>query len=114
MPGVVGLITKMPRDWAERQLRQMVDTLHHESCYVAGTSVDEAMGVYVGWSARKNAFADGMPLCNERGDVTLIFSGEEYPEPGLARHLKEQGHVLGTQEASYLVHLSEDDPQFPA
>jgi asparagine synthase (glutamine-hydrolysing) len=76
MPGIVGLITKMPRDCAERQLRQMVDTLRHEDYYVTGTWSDESLGVYVGWAARKDSFSDGMPLRNERGDVVLVFSGE--------------------------------------
>jgi asparagine synthase (glutamine-hydrolysing) len=113
MPGIVGLITKMPRQWAEPQLLRMVQALHHESFYASGTWIDESMGVYVGWIARKNSFSDGMPLRNERGDSVLVFSGEEYPEPGIARLLKEQGHELATDGPSYLVHLYEADPEFP-
>ena len=76
MPGIVGLITKMPRAWAEPQLLRMVETLRHESCYVSGTWIDESMGVYVGWTARKGSFSDGMPLSNERGNVVLdLFRG---------------------------------------
>ena len=37
MPGIVGLITRMPRQRAERELYQMVETLRHESFYVTGT-----------------------------------------------------------------------------
>jgi asparagine synthase (glutamine-hydrolysing) len=55
-----------------------------------------------------------MPLCNETGDIGLIFSGEEYPEPGIACRLKERGHTLEEKRASYLVHLYEEDPAFPA
>ena len=112
MPGIVGLITKMPREQAEPQLRRMVETLRHESFYVTGTWIDESLGVYVGWAARKNSFSDGMPLCNERGDVVLVFSGEEYPEPGTARRLKERGHSVAEKGPSYLVHLYEEDPSF--
>ena len=74
MPGIVGLITKLPRDWAEPQVGRMVEALRHESCYTSGTWIDESMGVYVGWVARKNSFSDGMPLSNERGDVVLNLS----------------------------------------
>jgi asparagine synthase (glutamine-hydrolysing) len=112
MPGIVGLITKMPRAWAEPQLLRMVESLRHESSYVSGTLVDEPMGVYVGWTAHKNSFSDGMPLSNERGDVTLVFSGEDYPDPGISRHLRERGHELAATGPSYLVHLYEDDPNF--
>ena len=113
MPGIAGLITKMPRRWAEPQLLRMVEALRHEPFYGAGTWIDEAMGIYVGWAVQKNSFADGMPLCNERGDIALIFSGEDYAEPGSAGRLKEKGHALGPQECSYLVHQYEEDQTFP-
>ena len=114
MPGVVGLITKMPRGLAEPQLLRMVEALRHEPFYATGTWIDEPLGVYVGWTVQKNSFSDCMPLCNERGNACLIFSGEEYPEAGMSRRLKEAGHSLDAGGASYLVHLSEDDPTFPA
>jgi len=113
MPGIVGLITKMPREWAEPQLQRMVKSICHESFYNSGTWIDESMGLYVGWTVRKDSFADGMPLQNERGDVTLIFSGEEFPEPGAAQKLKEHGHSLEGKGPTYLVHLYEEDPAFP-
>ena len=103
----------MPREHAERQLSQMVDTLHHEDFYVAGTWVEESLGVYVGWVARKNSFSDGMPLRNERGDMVLVFSGEEFPEPGMVQRLKQQGHEFDPTGSSYLVHRYEEEPSFP-
>ena len=114
MPGIVGLITRVPRKRAERQLRRMLETLRHEKFYVTGVWTDEALGVYLGWCARKDSFADGMPLCNERGDVNLVVSGEEFPQAGTARGQKERGHQLEEAGASYLVHLYEEDPSFPA
>src|SRR5947208_2417425 len=114
MPGIVGFLTKVPRATAERELRRMVEALLHEPFYGAGTWCDESLGVYIGWVARKGSFADGMPLWNERGDVVLVFSGEEFPEAGTARRLKEKGHTLDTDGPSYLVHLAEEDPSFPA
>src|SRR5438128_870965 len=114
MPGIVGLLTKMPREWAERQLLRMVDTLHHEPFYVTGTWTDEVLGVYVGWVARKDSFCDGMPLSTEGGDVVLVFAGEDFPEPGTARRLKERGHRVEAEGPSYLVHLYEEDAAFPA
>src|SRR5437667_259834 len=114
MPGIVGLLTRMPRERAELQLIRMLDTLRHESFYVTGTWVDESLGAYVGWAARKDSFSDGMPLRNERGDVVLVFSGEEFREPGTALCLKERGHRLDHGGPSYLVHLYDEDPSFPA
>jgi asparagine synthase (glutamine-hydrolysing) len=114
MPGIVGLITKMPRQRAEAELKRMVDALRHESFYLAGTWIHEPSGVYVGWVARKGSFSDGMPIFNERKNLCLVFSGEEFPEPGTAQRLRERGHELDPKGPSYLVHLCEEDCSFPA
>src|SRR5438445_12548926 len=91
MPGLVGLITGMPRECAEPQLLRMLETLRHESFYIGGTWMDESLGVYVGWVARKDSFSDGMPVRNERGDAVLIFSGEESAGSTTAQRLKAAG-----------------------
>ena len=113
MPGLVGLISNLPRAQAESELSQMLRTLLHEPFYVSGTWIDESIGLYVGWIARKGSFAEAMPLQNECGDVTLIFSGEEFPEPGLMTTLKARGHAIEPNGASYLVHRYEDESDFP-
>lgn len=113
MPGIVGLISKMPRRWAEPQLQRMIKSICHERFYSSGAWVDESLGVYAGWAARKGSFSDGMPLINERGDRVLIFSGEDFREPEMAGRLKVKGHAIEAPGASYLVHLSEEDPDFP-
>ncbi len=114
MPGIVGLITKLPRERAEPQLLRMVEALRHEPFYGTGTCIDESLGVYVGWTVLQNSFSEGMPLRSERADVSLIFSGEDYPEPETAGRLKERGHTRNGEGPSYLVHLCEEDPNFPA
>jgi asparagine synthase (glutamine-hydrolysing) len=114
MPGIVGLITKMPGERAQHELHRMVETIRHESFYETGTWHDESLGVYVGWAARQGSFSDGMPIRNESGDAVLVFSGEDYPEPGAARGLRERGHTFDPKGPSYLVHVYEEDPSFPA
>jgi asparagine synthase (glutamine-hydrolysing) len=113
MPGIVGLITNIAREQAERELLQMVDVLNHEKFYVTGTWVDESLGIYVGWIARKDSFCDRMPQQTERGDVTLVFSGEEFSDSRLVQRLKEPGHSGDFSGPSYLVHLYEQDTTFP-
>jgi len=112
LPGIVGLFTNRPAAEAERELHEMLQTLCHESFYVGRTWCDAAHGVYVGWVARRGSFADGMPLRNESGEVTLVFSGEEFPEPGTTSALKARGHAIG-DGPSYLVHRYEEEPDFP-
>jgi len=114
MPGIVGLITRMPREDAEAELHQMIAAMRHENFYVTGMCAMESIGAYIGWVARKGSFCDEMPLRNELGDVTLVFSGEEFPDPSKVQHLKERGHELESAGPDYLVHLYEEDPTFPA
>jgi asparagine synthase (glutamine-hydrolysing) len=95
MPGLVGVVTKRPRELAEPELLRMVEALRHEPSYTTGTWIDEALGVYVGWTARKGSPAHAGPTRNDRGDV-LILSGEEFS--GLERPID----------------LYEGDPRFAA
>jgi asparagine synthase (glutamine-hydrolysing) len=113
LPGIVGLITKRPRAAAESELLAMVESLRHEPFYTSGTWVDAEQGVYVGWVARRGSFADAMPLRDESGDVTLVFSGEDFPEPGLIPELRMRGHKVEPHGSSYLVHRYEEEPEFP-
>src|SRR5579875_83425 len=114
MPGIAALVTQMPREKAMEQLSKMVESLRHEDFYTTGTWIDEESGVYVGWTAHQGSFCDRMPLRNERGDVVLIFAGEEFPEPATPVSLRSRGHEFESAGPSYLVHLYEDDPEFPA
>jgi asparagine synthase (glutamine-hydrolysing) len=113
LPGIVGLITKLPRAKAECELHEMLRSLCHEPFYSSGTWVDSTQGVYVGWVTRQGSFADGMPLHNEAGDRTLVFSGEEIPHPGILTALRERGHAFAPEGSSYLVHRYEEEPDFP-
>lgn len=93
----------------------MVETLRHESFYVTGTWINQSLGVYVGWVARKGSFSEGMPIRNEQGEVVLAFAGEDYPEPEIAHYLKGRGHDVPEKGPEYLVHLYEEDRDaFPA
>jgi len=94
------------------ELAEMVKAIQHESFYSSGMWMDEALGVYVGWTALKGSFSDGMPISNEREDIHLFFSGEEYSDPSKVQRLRTQGHCIGPNESAYLVHLYEDDPAF--
>jgi asparagine synthase (glutamine-hydrolysing) len=92
----------------------MVETIQHENFYVSGTWMDETIGVYVGWVARKNSFSDGMPLRNDRGDLALIFSGEEFSDHKAIQHLRQTKHGHNSSAPTYLVRFAETDPHFPA
>lgn len=113
MPGIIGLVTKKSRGQAAEELALMVESLRHESFYTAGTWVDESAGLYIGWIEREGSSPTQNPLRNERGDKVLVFSGEEFPEPGIFQELRSRGHVIDGGGLSHLVHLAEEDPAFP-
>ncbi len=113
MPGIFGLITKSSPQRAESELRRMAAILRHESFYVDGTWTDEDFGAYIGWTCRKGSFCDGMPLRTEGGEATLVFSGEEYSDPAIIQDLQERGHRFQPDDASYLVHMYQEDVSFP-
>ena len=85
----------------------MVGALRHESFYETGTWIDESLGVYVGWALRPGSFSSGMPVTNARGDVSLMFSGEEYSDRANSQSLGN-----GKARSSYLLKLYEEDPSF--
>jgi asparagine synthase (glutamine-hydrolysing) len=114
MPGIVGLITKVRRADAERQLLAMLGTLRHEPFYTTGTWCDESLGVYVGWTARAGSFSDGMPLVSEQGNAVLVFSGEDHSDSGTLAGLRQRGRAVEPDGPGYLIHLYEEDPTFPA
>src|SRR5438270_7139694 len=112
MPGIAGLITRLPRQVAEPMLLRMLETLRHESFYIARTWIDEELGVYVGSVARAGSFSANMPICDERGETVLVFSGEEY-----SRCTSPGGHTdrFDKQDGpGYLLEAYRDDHAFPA
>ena len=88
VPGLVGLISKQPSCEARAQLNAMLKAVQYEEFYGSGTWIDESLGVYVGWTAQKGAFCDQLPVSNERDDIHLIFSGEEYSNLRNAQQLR--------------------------
>ena len=114
MPGVVGFLTRLPRECAEDELQRMLDVVRHQDLCPIGTWREESLGLYIGWVTRRGASSGEMPLRNEAGDVVLFFSGEEFQEPGTIRRLRQRGHQLDEDGSSYLVHQYEEDPSFPA
>ena len=113
MPGIVGLHTRMPRKWAEAQLKVMVECLQHESSYLTGTWVDDALGLYVGWVARRNSSSEGMPLRNANGNLTLIFSGEDFSDAKCMQDRSASGARGMVIPISYLVERAESEANFP-
>lgn len=114
MPGIAGIITNEPRRQAAHELRRMLATMGHESFYSTGTWEDERLGVYAGWVQREGEGRCELPQTNESRDKVLTFAGDELPEPGTEEALKRRGHQLAHGRGAHLVHVAEENRDFPA
>ncbi len=112
MPGIVGLITRLPRASAEPQLRSMLKAISYESFYNTGIYIDESLGLYVGWTVLKSSFSDGMPLKSASGEVCLVFSGEEYSDDRIAHGARNGNGSSSSSAACYLLQRYEQDRSF--
>jgi len=108
MPGIAGFISHIRQDRQETLLNQMVQSMVHEPFHTSGYQLCAQLGVGIGWVALGNSFSDCMPIWNERKDVCLIYSGEDYRDPAEIETLRARGHSFDRGNASYLVHLYEE------
>src|SRR6185436_15253384 len=99
MPGLVGLITTLPRERAAAVVLRMVAAIRHEPFHITRVWMDERLGIYVGCCERTGSEAGEMPQHNARGDA-LFVSGEDFAEPAVTR--------------VPLADRAEQEPDFPA
>ena len=109
MPGIAGIIAKIPKEKCEADLGIMIECMMHEPYYVSSTYTNEGMGIYAGWVGHKGTFSDCMPVWNETKDLCLLFSGENFADPGLKGELRNRGHRFDSTRAEYLIHLYEEN-----
>jgi asparagine synthase (glutamine-hydrolysing) len=89
-------------------VKSMVKCLMHEPFYTNGTYVNEEFGLWSGWACHKGVFEDCLPIWNEKKDICLIFSGENFTDQANIDALRTRGHEFGSDDASYLVHVYEE------
>src|ERR1700757_1874999 len=109
MPGIVGIISKHgpSAEWRS-PIQSMVECMTHEPFYVSGTYINEELGLWSGWVCHQGAFEDCLPIWNEKKDICLLFSGEDFTDQADVDALRTRGHEFGSDNASYLVHLYEE------
>src|ERR1051325_389428 len=106
MPGIVGIISRQPVAECERRVKTMVATLRHETFHTSGTFSAPELGVFGGWVAHENSFADRQVFQNEPKDIALLFAGECFIEAETKARLKQQGCRF-TSDGEYLIQLYE-------
>src|SRR4030095_13139519 len=108
MPGIVGIISQRRSEESYALVESMVKCLRHEPFYMDGIYVNEKLGLWSGWACHKGAFGDCLPIWNEKKDICLLFSGEDFADQTDIDALRTRGHEFGSDDASYLVHLYEE------
>jgi len=109
MPGIVGLISRLPRAECVLQLERMLESIRHEPFHHEGVWIDERLGIYAGWTAIEGSFGDRMPLQDGSRTLSLILSGEVYGDGNGAR-----GMTGDAAHGSLLAELALNGEQFPA
>jgi asparagine synthase (glutamine-hydrolysing) len=108
MPGIAGIIRKIPYEGIANDLHLMLEAMRHGTDYAAGHYVNPASGLYVGWMNHQGSFSDCMPLINHRNDVVLIFQGENFLDDESRSRLKPFGGGDDKSNAHYLMDLYEE------
>lgn len=78
MPGIVGIIRREPYEAIDRDLSVMLESMRHESYYVAGQYINRDIGVHLGWLSHPHSLAEGMPLISKDKRIVLIVIGEHF------------------------------------
>ncbi len=110
MPGITGIITKNPGEKSRQQLHSMIGCMQRETFYNSGAYINDQLGLYAGWVCHAKSFSDCMPVMNEKKDLVLIYYGENFADQEVIGRLKTRDHAFDGGNASYLIHLYEEDP----
>jgi len=105
MPGLAGIIRFAPHQSTEQDLDSMLGAMRYNDRYSHGRFVDRECGVQVGWTCHPGSFAEGMPLVSRNGDTVMIFSGENFEEPGTVARLSNAISNQNSAKAAYLLEL---------
>src|SRR5438093_4539447 len=108
MPGIVGIISLRPSEQHDALVKSMVRCLKHEPFYSDGIYINQELGLWSGWACHQGAFGDCLPIWNEKKDICLLFSGENFADQADIDGLRKRGHEFRSDDASYLVHLYEE------
>ncbi len=107
MPGIAGIISRLPAANCLRTVQTMTAAMQHEAFQVSGHFSAPDLGIYGGWVAHENSFAASQVFENETKDIALIFCGECLVEPEVKAQLRRAGHHFSDSGGDWLVHLYE-------
>ncbi|HSU55540.1 MAG TPA: asparagine synthase-related protein [Candidatus Dormibacteraeota bacterium] len=110
MPGIAGIISENGTE-REPLVKRMIRAMNYEPFYTSGTYSNANLGLSAGWVCQEGAFADPMPVWNDKRDIGLIFTGEDFRPSSEIQSLRGNGHDFESGRADYLPHLYEQNPK---
>lgn len=108
MPSLFGIIEKSHFSESFTQLERMRQRMIHETSYISGKFSNEHLLLNAGWTCLPHSFSDCMPIFNEKKSIVMIFTGENFADQELFDRLKSKNHRFDSTNASYLVHMYEE------
>ena len=115
MPGIVGCVTRMPRE-----ARRSGSSANGQRLCFMRISMLEARGpmnrrAFTSAGLHERALSPMECPCEMNAETWFLrFPEKSFQSRALPQRLKAQGHEFDMDGPSYLVHLYEDDPSFPA
>lgn len=108
MPGITGIISKNVLGNENNTLDIMLNSMLYEPFYNYTEHIQHELGIYVAGVSIKESFSDCMPMYNEKKDIVMFLSGECFTDKDVIYALKSRGHDFNADNASYLIHLYEE------
>jgi len=108
MPGIAGILSKRADQELQHTVISMISVMEYQPFYDSGVYFFPELGIYAGWVAREDSFADRQPFVNHSKDVVLLFSGECFMDNAMRSKLTRQGYEPD-QGGEWLAHFYEQE-----
>ena len=110
MCGIAGILNlKEQEPIGEQQLRQMLALIRHRGPDEFGMYLDDRVGLGSARLSIIDLSTGRQPICNEEGNLWIVFNGEIFNYLELRPQLEARGHRFRTQsDTEVLLHLYEE------
>ena len=109
MCGIAGIVAFDGRQIATSEVKAMTDRMVQRGPDDDGFFIAESVGLGMRRLSIIDVKGGHQPLCNEAGDIHLVFNGEIYNHLELRQQLVARGHVFRTgSDGEVILHLYEE------
>ena len=110
MCGICGKISLgRTRKIDEREIRSMMDAMHHRVPDQEGLFIDEFAGIGHRRLSIIDLSSGQQPISNEDGSIWIVFNGEIYNFQQLRADLQSKGHLFSTKtDTEVIIHCYDE------